>query len=100
MEVIIDARYAPLVLPQPLNSLPVDGYLKELPKFIGEGYITAEEHLEAFYSFTDCHVIMDANGWMRIFVHILEGEARNWFRAFPPGSIDGIESLDEAFLKN
>jgi hypothetical protein len=38
--------------------------------------------------------------WMRIFVHSLDGEARKWFRALPPRSIDGIEALDEAFLKN
>jgi hypothetical protein len=99
MEAIIATRYAPLLLPQPLNSLPVDGYLKKLPKFIGEGDIAAEEHLEAFYSFTDDHVIMHADVWMRIFVHSLEGEARKWFRALPPGSIDGIEALDNAFLR-
>jgi len=28
MEAIIAARYIPLLLPQPLNALPVDGYLK------------------------------------------------------------------------
>jgi hypothetical protein len=28
MEAIIAARYSPLVLPQPLNALPADGYLK------------------------------------------------------------------------
>jgi hypothetical protein len=99
MEAIIAARYAPLVLPQPLNALPTDGYLKQLPKFTGEGDITAEEHLEAFYSFTDHHVIMHADVWMRIFVHSLEGEARKWFRALPPGSINGIEALDNAFLR-
>jgi hypothetical protein len=99
MEAIIAARYAPLVLPQPLNALPADGYLKQLPKFTGEGDITIEEHLEAFYSFTDHHVIMHADVWMRIFVHSLEGEARKWFRALPPGSVDGIEALDNAFLR-
>jgi hypothetical protein len=99
MEAIIAARYAPLVLPQPLNALPADGYLKQLPKFTGEGDIAADEHLEAFYSFTDDHVIMHADVWMRIFVHSLEGEARKWFRALPPGSIDGIEALDNAFLR-
>jgi hypothetical protein len=31
MESILAARYAPLVLPQPLNSLPADGYLKQCP---------------------------------------------------------------------
>jgi hypothetical protein len=99
MEAIIATRYAPLVLPQPLNALAADGYLKQLPKFTGEGDIAAEEHLEAFYSFTDDHVIMHADVWMRIFVHSLEGEARKWFRALPPGSIDGIEALDNAFLR-
>jgi len=99
MEAIIAARYAPLVLPQPLNALPVDGYLKQLPKFMGEGDVTTDEHLEAFYSFTDDHVIMHADVWMRIFVHSLQGEARKWFKALPPGSIDGIEALDSAFLR-
>jgi hypothetical protein len=37
---------------------------------------------------------------MRNFFHSLEGEARKWFRAFPPRSIDGIEALYEALLKN
>jgi hypothetical protein len=36
---------------------------------------------------------------MRIFVHGLQGEARKWFKALPPGSIDGIEALDNAFLR-
>jgi hypothetical protein len=36
---------------------------------------------------------------MRIFVHSLDGEARKWFRALTPGSIDGIEALDDVFLR-
>jgi hypothetical protein len=99
IEAIIAARYAPLVLPQPLNALSADGYLKQLPKFTGKGDIAAEEHIEAFYSFTDAHIIMHADVWMRIFVHSLEGEAKKWFRALPPRSIDGIEALDSAFLR-
>jgi hypothetical protein len=99
MEAIIAARYAPLVLPQLLNALPPEGYLKQLPKFTGEGDITAEEHLAAFYTFTDDNVIMHADVWMRIFVHSLQGEARKWFKALPPGSIDGIRALDSTFLR-
>ena len=99
MEDIIAARYAPLVLPHPLNALLADGFLKQLPKFTGEGDVTADEHLEAFYSFTDDNVIMHADVWMRIFFHSLEGEARKQFRALPPRSIDGIEALDNAFLR-
>ena len=99
MEAIIAARYAPLVLPQPLNALPTDGYLKKLPKFTGEGDVTVDEHLEAFYSFTYDNVIMQADVWMRIFVHSLQGEARKWFKALRPESIDGIEALDSTFMR-
>jgi hypothetical protein len=99
MEAIIATKYAPLLLPQPLNALPIDGYLKQLPKFTGEGDIATKEHLESFYSFTYDHVIMHVDAWMRIFIHILEGEARKCFRALPPRSIDGIEALDNSFLR-
>jgi hypothetical protein len=37
---------------------------------------------------------------MRVFVHSLDGEARKWFRGLPPGSIDGIEALDDSFLRH
>jgi hypothetical protein len=100
MDAIVAARYAPLVLPHPLNALPAGGYLKQLPKFTGEGDITAEEHLAAFYSYADNYVIVNEDVWMRIFVHSLDGEARKWFRALAPGSIDGIEALDDAFLRH
>jgi hypothetical protein len=99
MDAIVATRYAPLVLPQPLNALPAGGYLKKLPKFTGEGDITAEDHLAAFYSYVDNYVIVDEDVWMRIFVHSLDGEARKWFRALTPGSIDGIEALDDIFLR-
>jgi hypothetical protein len=41
MDAIVAARYAPLILPQPMNALPVGDYLKYMPKFIGEEDITA-----------------------------------------------------------
>jgi hypothetical protein len=84
MDAIVAARYAPLVFPQPLNALPAGGYLKKFPKFMGEGDITAEEHLAAFYSYADNYVIVNEDVWMRIFVHSLDGEARKWFRALAP----------------
>jgi hypothetical protein len=99
MDTILAARYAPLILNQPLNALPAGGYLKQLPKFTGEGDITAEEHLVAFYSYANNYVIVDEDVWMSIFVHSLDGEAKKWFRALTPGSIDGIEALDDVFLR-
>jgi hypothetical protein len=37
---------------------------------------------------------------MRVFVQILDGEARKWFRGLNLGSIVGIEALDDSFLRH
>jgi hypothetical protein len=100
MDAIVAARYAPLVLPQPMNSLPVGDYLKYMPKFIGEEDITVEEHPVAFYRYADNLNIENEDVWMRFFVQSLYGEARNWFRGLNPRSIVGIEDLDNAFLRH
>ena len=44
MDAMVAARYAPLVFPQPLNSLPGGDYQKYLPRFNGQGDVTTEEH--------------------------------------------------------
>jgi hypothetical protein len=36
---------------------------------------------------------------MRVFVQSLDGEVRKWFRGLAPGSIAGIEAMDNAFLR-
>jgi hypothetical protein len=100
MDAIVATRYAPLVLPQPMNSLPIGYYLKYMPKFTGEEDITAEEHLATFYSYVDNLNIENEDVWMRVFVQSLDGEARKWFRSLSPGSIVGIEALDDAFLRH
>jgi hypothetical protein len=99
MDAIFTARYAPLILPHPMNPLPPRDYLKYMPKFTGEGDITAEEHLAAFYSYADNLNIENEDVWMRVFVQILDGEVRKWFRGLAPGSIAGIEALDNVFLR-
>jgi hypothetical protein len=68
MDAIVAARYAPLILPQPMNPLPVGDCLKYMPKFTGEEDITVEEHLAAFYSYTDNLNIENEDAWMRVFV--------------------------------
>jgi hypothetical protein len=99
MDAIVAARYAPLILPQPLNPLPAGDYLKYMSKFCGEGDVTAEEHLAAFYSYADNLNIENEDVWMRVFVQSLDGEVRKWFRGLPPGSVVGIEALDNIFLR-
>jgi uncharacterized small protein (DUF1192 family) len=99
MDAIVAARYAPLVLPHPMNPLPTGDYLKYMPKFSGEGDITTEEHLASFYSYADNLNIENEDVWMRVFVQSLDGEVRKWFRGLAPGSIAGIEALDTVFLR-
>jgi hypothetical protein len=100
MDAIVATRYAPLVLPQPLNSLPPKDYFKYIPKFMGEEDVTIEEHLVSFYNYADNQNIENEDVWMRVFIQSLFGEARKWFRGLAPRSITGIEALDEAFLRH
>jgi hypothetical protein len=79
MNAIIVARYAPLVLPVGLHALPATDYMKYLPRYNGEGDVTAEEHLVAFYNFADNFNIDYVDVWMRLFVKSLDGEVRKWF---------------------
>jgi hypothetical protein len=99
MDSIVAARYAPLILPQPTNPFPVGDYLKYMPKFNGEGDMTVEEHLVDFYSYANNLNNGNEDVWMRFFVKILDGDVRKWFRGLAPGSIAGIEALDNAFLR-
>jgi hypothetical protein len=48
MEKFVAARYAPLVLLNPLNAMPTGDYQKYMPKFSGVEEVTVEEHLEFF----------------------------------------------------
>jgi hypothetical protein len=100
MDAIVAARYDSLLLPHPMNSLPLGDYLKYMPKFTGEEDVTIEEHLAAFYSDANNQNIENEDVWMRVFVQNLFGEARKWFRGLAPGSITSIEALDEAFLRH
>jgi hypothetical protein len=100
MDTIVVVRYSPLVLPHPMNVLLVGYYLKYMPKFTGEEDITVEEHLSSFYSYTYDLNIENEDVWMRVFVQILDGEARKWFRVLNNGSIVGIEALDDSFLRH
>jgi hypothetical protein len=100
MDAIVATRYAPLILPHPMNDLPFGDHLKYMPKFTGEEDINEEEHLAYFYRYANNLNIEDQDVWIRVFVHILDGEARKWFRVLTPGYIARIEYLDDAFLRH
>jgi len=99
MDTIVAVRYAPIILPHPMNSLLARDYLTYMPKFTGEEDVTTEEHLSSFYSYANNLNIENEDVWMRVFVQSLDGEVRKWFRGLTPGSIAGIEVLDDVFLR-
>jgi len=50
---ILVAIYAPLNLANPPSAMPTGDYQKYMPKFTREGDVTAEEHIEVFYSYAE-----------------------------------------------
>ena len=93
------ARYAPLVLPHPLNGIPRGDYQKYFPRFNGQGETTTEEHWDAFLSYADNQNIEAKDVWMRMFIQSLDGEVRKWFRELPANYITIIEELQDLFMR-
>jgi hypothetical protein len=100
MEQILANRYAPLVFPNPLSTIPTGDYKKYMPKFTGSGDYTAKELIEAFYAYAENINISEEDVWTRIFVQSLDGQARKWFKELPANLVASIEQLDEVFLKH
>ena len=99
MDRMVATRYAPLVLPQPLNALPGGDYHKYLPRFNGQEETTIEEHWDAFLSYANNQNIEAKDVWMRVFVQSMDGEVRKWFRELPANSITLIEELQDVFMR-
>jgi hypothetical protein len=94
----VAARYAPLALHANLHDLP-DNYMKTLPKFTGEGDLTATKHMALFDQFIDILGIEYEYVYMRLFVKKIEGQFRTWFRGIPIDSITTYDELETAFLR-
>jgi hypothetical protein len=77
----VAARYAPLVLPVPLHDLP-ENYIKNLPKFTGEGDLTATEHINFFDQFVDILGIEHEDVYSRLLVQTFEGQVELGFGAY------------------
>jgi hypothetical protein len=75
---IVVARYAPLVLPVPLHDLP-ENYMKNLPKFTGEGDLTTTENINFFDQFVDILGLEDEDVYSRLLVQNFKGQVRTWF---------------------
>jgi hypothetical protein len=91
------ARYSPLVLPVPLHDLP-ENYMKNLPKFTGEGDLTTTEHIKIFNQFVDILGLEHEDVYSRLLVQNFEGQMRTSFQGLPAGSIRTYDELENAFL--
>ena len=69
----IVAIYAPLVLAPTLHDLPKN-YMKNLPKFTGEGDLTATKHITFFDQFAYILGIEHEDVYSRILVQMFEGK--------------------------
>jgi hypothetical protein len=94
----VAARYTFLVFPIPLHNLP-ENYIKNLPKFIGEGDLTAAEHINFFDQFTDILGIEHEDVYSRILFQTFEGQVRTWFWSLPAAYILSYDALEDAFLR-
>jgi hypothetical protein len=92
-------RYAPLVLLVPLHDL-LENYMKNLPKFIGEGDLTATEHINFFDQFVDILGLEHEDIYSRLLVQTFEGQVRTWFRGLSTGSIRSYDKLESVFSGN
>jgi hypothetical protein len=94
----VAARYAPLVLPIPLHDLP-ENFIKNLPKFTGEGDLTTAEHINLFDQFADILGLKHEDVYSRIFIQTFKGQVRTWFWSLPTGSILSYDALEDSFLR-
>ena len=99
MDRMVAARYAPLVLPQPLNALRGGDYQKYLTRFNGQGETIAEEHWDAFLIYADNQNIEAKDVWMRMFIQSLDREVKRWFKELLANSITIIKELQDLFMR-
>ena len=94
----VDSRYAPLVLPVPLHELP-ENYMKNLPKFTGEGDLTTQEHINFFDQFVDILGLEHEDVYSRLLVKNFEGHVRTWFQGLAAGSLRSYDELESAVIR-
>lgn len=95
---IVTTRYETLVLPPPAQlHVFLDGYLNNLPRFIGETRPTIEDHLAIFVEFVENMNIEYEYVYKRLFLQSLEGNLRIWFRQIQDNSIKSWVELTKIF---
>ena len=82
-----------------LNSyhpLP-SGSRKTFPKFVGDGKVTIDEHIKAFFAATHILSVGHEDVVVRLFVETLTDGVVDWFYHLDDGSITNWNTLRVAF---
>jgi hypothetical protein len=83
------ARYAPLVLVAPLNSMPQD-YQTRLPQFDATGPLNAQQHVDKMNDYFDLQEVDEADVQMQFFAQSWTGDIKKWFKALPATSVPDL----------
>jgi hypothetical protein len=94
---------------KPLDMTTIPGYPrkmppkyeKRLPKFTGNDFFSAKDHMRIFWAFFQLHPISDDSEYlaMKLFSATLDDGARRWYNGLPDASIKTMDRLEEVFLK-
>lgn len=92
------ACFAPLVLLQVLDDMPVDYQIK-IPFFDGTpNNITTQQHVDRMADFYELYEIDAENVAMRLFIQTFAGEVRKWFRGLLAACIAILVDLQRQYL--
>ena len=95
----MDAPWVITIGPLALNSyhpLPF-GSRKNSPKFLGDGKVTTNEHIKAFFAAAHILGIGHEDVAIRLFVETLTDSATDWFYHLDDGSITDWNTLRTTF---
>ena len=92
------ARFTPLALPLVLHNLPMN-YAQRIALYDEEGNVSVRYHVDKFDDFIDLEEVDDEDIKMRLFTHTLSGEAKKWYKYFPPRSIRSFAGFQTIFLE-
>ena len=81
-----------------LEFLPCTSvWIENFPKFLGDGKVTTDEHIKAFFVATHILDIGHEDVAIRLFIETLTDSAKNWFYHLDDGSITNWDTLRTTF---
>ena len=97
--VIMAAPWATTIGPLALNAYhPLSaGSKKNFPKFLGDGKVTIDKHIKAFFAATHILGVGHEDVAVRLFVETLTDSTADWFYHLDDGSITDWNTLRIAF---